>query len=252
VIFGGGRDFFGAGDGTKSSCNRVDGKNLIEDYLKQFSSEKVVKYVRNNGELKAVDLNEVDHIMGLFANDHLDYESERKKDLYGQPSLSEMTRAAIEVLSNKKNENGYIMIVEGGLIDQAHHLNHAKFALEEFLEMEKAVKVAKDMTSSDDTLIIVTADHGHSMVFHGYPARGNDILGSAGERNNKPFETLLYGNGKGYSNHLMNDSTPTSFVQMEIDFNKKRNGTSFTVEKMAPSFDATHGGEDVGVFAGEN
>jgi alkaline phosphatase len=38
-----------------------------------------------------------------------------------EPSLSEMTVAAIEVL--QKNENGYVLFVEGGRIDHAHHQN---------------------------------------------------------------------------------------------------------------------------------
>jgi len=36
-----------------------------------------------------------------------------------EPSLSEMTKVAIEIL--KKSENGYFLMVEGGKIDMAHH-----------------------------------------------------------------------------------------------------------------------------------
>lgn len=51
---------------------------------------------------------------------HLSYTGtkEVKRD---EPSLSEMTLAAIEVL--RKNENGYVLFVEGGRIDHAHHQN---------------------------------------------------------------------------------------------------------------------------------
>jgi len=38
-----------------------------------------------------------------------------------EPSLGEMTTAAIEVL--RKNKNGYVLFVEGGRIDHAHHQN---------------------------------------------------------------------------------------------------------------------------------
>ena len=66
--------------------------------------------------------------------------------------------------------------VSGARIDQAHHDNWAKRALEETVSMDDAVGVAKRMTG-DDTLIVVTADHSHVMTIEGYPKRGNDILG---------------------------------------------------------------------------
>ena len=43
--------------------------------------------------------------------------------------------------------------------------------------MDEAVKVATELTSEEDTLIIVTADHSHVFNIAGYPKRGNDILG---------------------------------------------------------------------------
>ena len=44
--------------------------------------------------------------------------------------------------------------------------------------MDQAVRVAKELTNDEDTLIIVTADHSHSMTSSGYTSRGNDILGT--------------------------------------------------------------------------
>ncbi|KAG5681000.1 hypothetical protein PVAND_010470 [Polypedilum vanderplanki] len=243
VIFGGGRDYLGVGSGK--FCNN----NLVTKYLNQFDNEKNVKFVKNTGELRAVDFSDVDHIMGLFADDHMDYESLRKKDLYGQPSLSEMTQSAIQILNNKYNENGFVLIIEGGLIDKAHHFNQAKFALEELVEMEKAIQIAKNMTSSEDTLIIVTADHAHSMLFHGYPSRGNDILGFANEGTNVPlFETLVYGNGPGYRYHLIKGSQ-TQFMPMENYTVQQRKDPSYMYKSMIPLDYSTHSGEDVGVYA---
>ena len=43
--------------------------------------------------------------------------------------------------------------------------------------MSDAVEVARQLTSSDDTLIIVTADHSHPMGFNGYPDVDEPILG---------------------------------------------------------------------------
>lgn len=91
------------------------------------------------------------------------------------PTLEEMTRKAIEML--QKEANGYVLLVEGGRIDQAHHDGRAKLALEEAFQFDLAVAAALNMTDQADTLIIVTADHSHTMTINGYPARGNDILG---------------------------------------------------------------------------
>ena len=77
--------------------------------------------------------------LGLFALEHLDYVL--KRDNSAQPSLDMMVEKAIKLL--KKNENGFFLMVEGGRIDKGHHENKAKHALEETLELEKAVKLAK-------------------------------------------------------------------------------------------------------------
>lgn len=173
VIFGGGRDFLGASipeerkvtfkGSAEISCIRNDSQNLVEKYLKQFDSTMNVKYVQNIGELADLDVENTDQVLGLFANNHLPYESLRDKGSQGSPSLTEMTKSAIKILNNKKNRNGFLLMVEGGKIDQAHHQNHARLAIEEMVEFERAIQEAVTM-SSPDTLIIVTADHAHSMM----------------------------------------------------------------------------------------
>lgn len=112
-----------------------------------------------------------------------------------QPTLEEMTKKAIEILSKEKN--GFFLFVEGGLIDTGHHLTTARTALDETVELSKAVQKAVDMTSEDDTLIVVTSDHSHTMTMSGYPDRGNDILGLIGvlSKDGLPIATLSYANG---------------------------------------------------------
>lgn len=61
-----------------------------------------------------------------------------------------------------------------GKIDQAHHQNHARAALEEMVEFENAIREVTEKLD-DDTLVIVTADHSHSMVFNGYAPRGQGM-----------------------------------------------------------------------------
>jgi len=55
----------------------------------------------------------------------------------------------------------------------------ANIALDETASMDAAVEAAYRMTNPADTLIIVTADHGHTMTMGGYPKRGSDIRGES-------------------------------------------------------------------------
>jgi alkaline phosphatase len=114
-----------------------------------------------------------------------------------QPTLEEMTKKAIEILS--KERNGFFLFVEGGLIDVGHHLTTARTAVDETVELSKAVQKAVDMTNEDDTLIVVTSDHSHTMTMSGYPSRGNNILGLVGSPgvDGLPIATLSYANGPG-------------------------------------------------------
>ncbi len=88
-----------------------------------------------------------------------------------EPTLSEMTEKAIDVLS--KNENGYFLFVEGQKIDSAHHSNYARLALDETLEFSKAIELARSKVNEEDTLIVVTSDHSHTVSYNGYGVRMN-------------------------------------------------------------------------------
>src|SRR3546814_16858650 len=95
-----------------------------------------------------------------------------------------MTRFAIESLS--RNPGGYVLLVEGARIDHASHEGNAYRALDETTAMSRAVQAAVDMTSADDTLIVVTADHSHGLNFAGSPRRGQPVLGKVPEAREGP------------------------------------------------------------------
>lgn len=81
----------------------------------------------------------------------------------------------------------------------AHHGNLAQKSLSETVQFSEAIDVAKTLTSEEDTLIVVTSDHSHVFTAGGYPARGNNILGIAGNgRDGIPYTALSYANGPGY------------------------------------------------------
>lgn len=110
-----------------------------------------------------------------------------------------MTVSAVQVL--KHNPNGFLLLVESGRIDHAHHLNNAYRALTDTLALELAVQKVLEVVNLSNTLLIVTADHSHVFTFGGsYPGRGNPILGldaSLSDLDGLPYTTLLYGNGPG-------------------------------------------------------
>ena len=60
-------------------------------------------------------------VLGLFASSHLSYDHDRlsEGDESDEPSILEMTKAAIEFLSN--NHDGYYLLVEAGRVDHANH-----------------------------------------------------------------------------------------------------------------------------------
>jgi alkaline phosphatase len=133
-------------------------------------------------------------------------------------------------------------MVEGGKIDQAHHQNHARLALEEFVEFEKAVKKAVEMTG-EDTLIIVTSDHAHAMVYNGYGKRGNDILGFGNKQNSTAYETLVYATGPGFFQHLANktrNGNEGPFISMDNFSGDMRRSPLYMHSSLIPMKDAVH------------
>jgi alkaline phosphatase len=70
-----------------------------------------------------------------------------------------------------------VKLKTGGRIDMGHHDTKAHLALDETVEFAKAVQAAVDLTDEKHTLIVVTADHAHTLSISGYPVRGNNIFG---------------------------------------------------------------------------
>lgn len=168
VILGGGkREFIDSKLFEKG--RRSDGKNLIEEWLTLSPNRK---FVEEKEELLNVNVDEIDRLLGLFTNGHMKFHLEDKKQK--QPTLAEMTQKAIEML--RKDENGYFLFVEGGKIDIAHHDTSAIYALDETAEFSKAIELARQMTSEEDTLIVVSSDHSHTMSFAGYDVSFHEIV----------------------------------------------------------------------------
>jgi alkaline phosphatase len=252
VVLGGGRREFMPDDSRdpeypEQAGRRKDGRDLIGEWRERYSGGR---YVWNLGQFReAVEQAELP-LLGLFEPSHMQYEHDRLDDEAGEPSLTEMTRESIALLSGR-SEAGYFLMVEGGRIDHAHHGNNAYRALTETIEFARAIEAAHEMTDPQETLIVVTADHGHAMVFAGYPARGNPITGlvrrpdadgKPGElqldNEGRPMTTLRYFDGPAYRG----DARP------DYDQVDPRH-PDFRQEAAIGLASATHSGEDVPVYA---
>lgn len=89
-------------------------------------------------------------------------------------SLAELTRKGIELLDNP---NGFFMQVEGGKIDWACHANDLRAAIGDILDFEQAVAEAVKFYEKhpEETLIVVTADHGNGGLSLGYVLTGYNL-----------------------------------------------------------------------------
>jgi alkaline phosphatase len=100
-----------------------------------------------------------------------------------EPSLPAMTRKAIDLL--KDDRDGFFLQVEGASIDKQDHAANACAQIGETIAFDNAIAVAQDYARHNpDTLIVVTADHGHT----------SQIVGE---------DTSTTGNPTGYSNNLI-------------------------------------------------
>ncbi|CAK8671328.1 unnamed protein product [Clavelina lepadiformis] len=231
----------------RSYGERRDGRNLIREWRRSLK-EYNASYVWNKAQFDAVDPQTTDHLMGLFSPYEMQYSLNRDTDKGGEPSLAEMTEKAIKILS--KNDKGFFLLIESGMLDKAHHEGRAKFALEEFHELDKALAVARNLTDSDETIIIVSADHGHMFMFGANGFRGSNIFGLAPgqERPNealdgKFYTTIVYGNGPGHAASGNNIRASRQTVETWVADSKW-----YRPQSAVPLKAETHSAEDVIVY----
>jgi alkaline phosphatase len=176
VLFRGGAEQFIPGPGS------FQGKN----YYIEFAS-KGYNVAYNNTQLQATS-NSV-KTLGIFSISNMAKWLDRnvytanlrnqsnapdgsKGDATDQPGLKEMTLKAIDILQTRNLDNGWFIMSEAASIDKQMHMLDYDRALGELLELDDTVKASIAHLNATgqlaDTLIIVTADHGHSF----------DVMGS--------------------------------------------------------------------------
>lgn len=75
------------------------------------------------------------------------------------------------------------------------------------------------LTQEEDTLIVVTADHAHTLTMNGYPGRGSDVLTTTQEGGDGlPYSTLTYANGPSGVNHTTGMRNISDDLRGELTF----------------------------------
>ena len=286
LLFGGGRQFFvptTTTDDEGGSGSRTDGRDLRAEF-----QGKGYSYVYNTAGFNSLTRKSLP-VLGLFERGHMEYEYDRPSDAGGEPSVTDMTLKAIELLSagNRKGsrggpDRGYFLMVEGGRIDHAHHEGNAFRALTDAQELDRAIGAAARAVDLRDTLIIVSADHSHVFNIAGYPMRplnelpypvpsydpafatlaGNGILDVAYDINlatgnvepstdgkGVPYTALVYGNGPGYRGAARVDPRVDSFPGRGGVIPTGPDHPAYFQESAVPMGSETHSAEEVAIYA---
>ena len=249
VAMGGGRQNFlpatmddPEDEGKKGK--RKDGKDLTKAWLDRYGDKGA--FVWNQAQFDAIDPAKTDHLLGLFEMSHMEYEHDRPKDKAGEPSLAQMADKAIDILS--RNPEGFVLLIEGGRVDHGSHAGNAYRTLSDAVALNDAVKAVLRKVDLNDTLIVVTGDHSHTLTIAGYAKRGNPILGiSIGTdgkpilgTDGKPYTTIGFANGPGGQKEPRERPTLTTEQTTDPDFIQ---------QSLVPMTSETHGGEDLGIYA---
>ncbi|NJQ08195.1 alkaline phosphatase [Streptomyces lonarensis] len=201
VLMGGGLASFlpRSAEGSR----RDDDRDLVREYERlgytHVSTARELKRVAKGRKAPR-------NVLGLFHTGNLDVYLDRRhtKDpgrlgrWNDQPTLMEMTEVALRSL--EQNDDGFFLVVEGASIDKMEHPLDGPRAAYDTIEFDQALGVVKRWAADrDDTLIVVTADHNHSMSIVGTHDRretagraANGVYGDAG------FPTYRDSNGDGF------------------------------------------------------
>ena len=162
VIMGGGRANF-LPKSVEGGKRRDD-----SDFVAQFRDAGYGVASTGPGMTSLADDAKPTKLLGLFTLGNMDGALDRKILKGGtvgkfpqQPDLTEQVSAALKVLA--RNEAGFFLMVESGMIDKYTHLLDMERAVYDTIMLDNAVKLARDWASArgDDTLILVVADHTH-------------------------------------------------------------------------------------------
>jgi len=240
-------------DSDEWNCTRWDRRNLIEEW-KENHTKGV--FIENKTELMNLDMDNNENVLGIFTNTYVTWD-DLVNDTNEKPYLSDMATQAVKFLQKKSGDEGFFVMIEGGKIDQAHHNGRAVRALSETLAFDKAVEEVLKLVSLDDTLVIVTADHAHTMSIGGYAGREIDITGIVIEgdgdvdigADGKNYTILNYGNGPGFMEFNSTGAGNYTMIERSVLAKDEVADLKYKQGSAAPLSSETHGGDDVGIWA---
>jgi alkaline phosphatase len=148
VLLGGGKDQFLPK--SQPGSRRADDNDVIAAF-----KEKGYRHVANKQDL---DRAAGGKLLGLFSLRDMNFELDRDKST--EPSILDMTRAAIHSLHDSHRE-GFFAFIESESIDTASHLSDIASVIHDYREFDRAVELAYEFYRKypRDTLILVTSDH---------------------------------------------------------------------------------------------
>lgn len=253
ALGGGERNFFGR---LKKGYRKNPDDDLVQEWVDSADGRVYVDTAEALAEVGQQNT----QILGLFSSGHMPYELDHNEETTA-PTIVAMTQAAINHLS--KNEKGYYLMVESGRIDHGHHQGQAEYALKETQAFSDAIAAALEMVDLNETLVLVTADHSHTMTIGGYPMRGNPILGNVRENDmaglpkqedavamdGKTYSTLGYYNGPGAVEGHRHDAPPVRDAGNKPAVQQAVVPTFMDMGPYGKRVSETHGGEDVALYA---
>jgi alkaline phosphatase len=155
VVLGGGKDYLLPRPTQEGLSNSQQGKRRDGENLLTLLQTRGYAIVEDRAGLEAVASGRV---FGTFAMGPMAAEIDRPQLAPQEPTLEEMTRKAIELLS--PDPEGFFLMVEGSQIDWACHANDPAHLLSDLLMFDEAVQVALEFAKRDGrTLVLAFSDH---------------------------------------------------------------------------------------------
>jgi len=176
IVGGGAADF----RGTLKGGNRQDAKDLdLEMQRGGFT------LARNAAEFDGVAAWKLPRVLGLLADDEIVGN--------GAPSLGDLVRRSIELLQVRPR--GYLLVVHAGQVGRASRGNEAERMLQQLVELDRAVAVARQYAGEKSLIIVAGLHETGGFALNGYPLRSDKGLALLGINTTSNLPSFTWSTG---------------------------------------------------------